>query len=327
MFIIEADNVNQAYYLGLKLMNERGQLAKSRNGAVRKMPAPVMTRYKYSQERVLFDKMRDCNPYLHMFESVWMLEGRNDVKWLEQFTSKGRFAQFSDDGETLHGAYGYRWRKHFNEDQLSSAIFDLYTDHTTRRVVINMWDPYIDGPIARLGGKDVPCNTQILFNVRPNGELDMTVVNRSNDMIWGAYGANVVHMSILHEYIARSAALDMGYYYQMSNDFHMYERHFNLLTEVEFEDPYTSEEIQPRPLFAKFDQRGAFDKDVKDFVDDPYRVAAYRTEFFTQTITPMANSYKMYKAKYVESAKKLAEQIESTDWRRACLEWLERRVK
>ena len=33
-------------------------------------------------------------------------------------------------------------------------------------------------------------------------KLCMTVCNRSNDMLWGAYGANVVHMSMLQEFVA-----------------------------------------------------------------------------------------------------------------------------
>ena len=51
----------------------------------------------------------------------------------------------------------------------------------------------------------------------------MTVCNRSNDMIWGAYGANAVHMSILMEYVAVAVNAPMGSYYQISDSFHIYE--------------------------------------------------------------------------------------------------------
>jgi len=333
MFHIEADNVNHAYYLGLKLMREQGVDSDSRNGKVKKLPRPVVTSYKYPHERVLFDKMRDANPFLHLFESIWMLGGRKDFDWLEQFTSKGRFAQFSDDGKTLHGAYGHRWREHFKIDQIDRAIFELFSNPSSRRVVIGMWDPYLDGPVAEVGGKDVPCNTQVLFNVRPSGELDMTVTNRSNDMIWGAYGANVVHMSILHEYVAVSAGIPMGTYYQLSNDFHMYERHFNLLSEVEYKDFYSEvgcgmdaeyAGAMFEPLLAP-GQKSNFDKDVMDFLDAPWTATVYRTPFFTRTIGPMARAYKLYKAGFRASAVEVAGQIEAPDWRQACVEWIERR--
>ena len=42
-------------------------------------------------------------------------------------------------------------------------------------------------------------------------------------MLWGAYGANAVHMSVLQEYIAASLELEMGPYYQVSDSFHVYE--------------------------------------------------------------------------------------------------------
>ena len=54
---------------------------------------------------------------------------------------------------------------------------------------------------AKILREEIPCNTAIYFKVR-EGKLNMTVSNRSNDVIWGTFGANVVHMSILQEYVA-----------------------------------------------------------------------------------------------------------------------------
>ncbi len=69
----------------------------------------------------------------------------------------------------------------------------LKTYPNDRRTVVGMWDPWED-LWEENDGKDYPCNTQIYFWER-KGQLNMTVCNRSNDMIWGAYGANAVHMS------------------------------------------------------------------------------------------------------------------------------------
>lgn len=326
MLVIKADNVTHAYNQGRVLIKDQGRLAESRNGKVLKFPYPVATAYTYPQERVLFDPVRDANPFLHLFEAIWMLAGRNDVDWIGQFASQ--MYAYSDDGKTLHGAYGHRWRQHFGVDQINQAIFDLYADKGTRRVVVGMWDPYIDGKVAQVGGKDVPCNTQIYFNVRPDGELDMTVSNRSNDMIWGAYGANAVHMSILHEYVALSAGLPMGAYYQFSNDLHVYEKHFNLLdlpAAPDFYAEFSHRSKQPfEPLFI-FGQKEVFDKDVEDFVADPWGQVNYRTEFFRTTVGPMARAWKLHKAKFHTSAVDVAGQIEAEDWRKAATEWIARR--
>ena len=93
--------------------------------------------------------------------------------------------------------------------------------HTNdRRAVLEMWDA--EGELRMANScKDHPCNTHIYFNVRDN-ILDMTVCNRSNDMIWGALGANAVHMSILQEYIASHIGARVGIYTQFSNNLHAY---------------------------------------------------------------------------------------------------------
>ena len=82
-----------------------------------------------------------------------------------------------------------------------------------------MWNPWGDLDSSSI---DIPCNTNIYFKIR-EGELQMTVCNRSNDMIWGAYGANAVHMAVLQEYVAAQLDVPMGKYYQISDSFHVYE--------------------------------------------------------------------------------------------------------
>ena len=80
--LLSVSNVNEAYLLGRRMINQFGQMAESRNGAVLKFPFPVLTAYKFPHERVLFDAQRDANPFLHLFESIWMLGGRRDVDFL-----------------------------------------------------------------------------------------------------------------------------------------------------------------------------------------------------------------------------------------------------
>lgn len=323
MLVITATNVNDAYETALAHMKFEGSEMDSRNGKVKKFPFPVTTQYDNPRERVLFDSKRDANPFFHLFESLWMLGGCNDIKFLSQFNST--IGQFSDDGMTLHGAYGYRWRSHFKVDQIDAAIQTLIGDPNSRRVVISMWDPYIDPAVAEAGGKDVPCNTQVYFNVRPNGELDMTVTNRSNDMIWGCYGANAVHMSILHEYVSIATGLPLGKYYQVSNDLHMYERHWDLLNQLPMEDfPYSKME-DPQPLMVNEETTEMFDRDLMDFLAGPYSVRAYRTTWFHETIAPMALAHMAYKEGRFHAALDFASQIESVDWEIACTEWLQRR--
>lgn len=330
MFLINADNVNHALYEGLHAINALGTVMDSRNGKVLKFDAPVVTAYKYPQERVLFDPLRDANPFFHMFESIWMLGGKNDVALPAKYAAQ--IKNYSDDGETLHGAYGHRWRNHFGYDQIDKLIFNLAKDPLSRREVLGMWDPYIDPSVAELGGRDIPCNTQVFFNIRPNNELDMTVTNRSNDLVWGAYGANAVHMSILHEYVALSVGVPMGTYYQFSNDMHVYEKYFPLVKASEklipYLEPYDDTVVLPTPLFDKPGAQGkkAFDLDIETFLTDQSLLwNNYRTDFFAKTVAPMHRAWELHKGKMPTSAREVALRIEGPDWRKAVLEWLARR--
>jgi thymidylate synthase len=146
-----------------------------------------------------------------------MLAGRRDLASLAHYNS--RMSKYSDDGTVLHGAYGWRWRRRFYCDQVDAAVRTLLDCPTSRRVVIAMWDPAerVSGDTPERGdlemvandGADVPCNTHLYFDVQ-DGRLNMTVCNRSNDLVWGMLGANYVHFSILHEYVANAVSLPLG---------------------------------------------------------------------------------------------------------------------
>ena len=219
MKIIEVRNVHEALPKALHLLNQIGVKRDSRNGPVMLSPIPVTTVYLRPVERVLFWPARDANPFLHLYESLWMLAGRNDLEPLTRYTKQ--FTEYSDDGKTLHGAYGHRWRKHFSGvNQIKYIGEALARNKDDRRCVLQMWDPKED-----LGrpGKDVPCNLTVTFQINTAGCLDMVVFNRSNDIIWGAYGANAVHFSMLQEYVALKAGVEVGSYWQISTNWHAYE--------------------------------------------------------------------------------------------------------
>lgn len=228
MHVITARNVHAALPLGIRLLYGKGVDRASRNGPVKQFPMPVTTVYERPQERVLFWPERDANPFFHLYESLWMLAGRDDVAGVVKYAKN--MASFSDDGKSFHGAYGWRWRTHFSQvtwkrpqndrgDQLTAIAEMLKKNHDDRRAVLAMWDANSD-----LGreGKDFPCNLTATFQVTPEGNLDLTVFCRSNDIIWGAYGANAVHFSMLLEYMAFWIGVPVGVYRQVSVNWHAY---------------------------------------------------------------------------------------------------------
>jgi thymidylate synthase len=241
MYVIHTRNVHAAIPDAVRLLRERGVLRESRNGKVITVPYPVTTVYDRPQERVIFWAQRDANPAFHLYESLWMLAGKNNIAPLVKYTKQ--IAEYSDDGETLHDAYGYRWRQHFHDvDQLEAIIIRLSTNSNDRRCVLQMWDPYTD---LDYNGKAVPCNLTATFQIGLDGRLNMVVFCRSNDVIWGCYGANAVHFSILLEYMAARIGVPIGTYTQVSVNWHAYLKTLPLIENIQPElfNPYASRNI------------------------------------------------------------------------------------
>lgn len=324
MFVINANNVNDALTKGYEFLLEYGVRRDSRNGPVLVAPQPVTTRYDKPYQRVLFNDLRDANPFFHLVESLWMIAGRNDLATLTEFVKT--FANFSDDGQTVAGAYGYRWRRQFDRDQLAWAIRRLKENPEDRRVVIQMYDADIDQTAADQGGKDIPCNLLALPSVSTDGRLDLTVYNRSNDMVWGAYGANAVHFSMLQELIADQLEIPVGAYYQVANNFHAYLSTFEKASKRDW-DPY--EEYLVKPYLHPFrgQSLGEITEDLDMFFRNPARVGI-RNDFLRRIARPMVMAHRAYRKKDFDGAMEILDQMpRRNDWALAAVNWIEKRRK
>lgn len=342
MKVIYARNVNDAVVKGAQLMKDGALEQASRAGGTLEYPEPVCTVYEQPLERVLFDPVRDANPFFHLMEALWMLAGRRDTAWLTRFNK--RMGEYSDDGEVFNAAYGYRWRQQFElhptaadatSDQLSTIVRLLKRDPDSRRAVLQIWDAEADLAVA---SKDLACNTQAMFKVR-GGKLNMTVSNRSNDIVWGCYGANVVHFSMLIEYMAARIGVAPGAYRQVSDSYHAYVDTWPKISEVGERfavagDPYAKGEVTPYPLVA--------DPDVFDAELDRWMASApdlltpeqwekdastghWRNPYFARVATPIHNGWFAYKRKDFAAANAWVDRCAASDWKRAAREWLARR--
>ena len=335
MKVIQVRNVNQALPEGLRHLEVDGVKRDSRNGPVIVAKAPVITVYEQPQEKVLFWAERDANPFFTLFEALWMISGRNDVESLAYYNSRMR--EFSDDGRTFHGAYGHRWRHHFEDDQLDEVCLFLKAYPDSRRAVITMWDP--DEDLNR-NGKDLPCNTQIFVQTNHEGNLDLTVTCRSNDIIWGCYGTNAVHFAMLQEYLAARLGVSVGVLYQLSNNYHAYldvfEKNRPLIdrapdpySPMKSHCPYIFGKVEPRPLVTN---STVFDAEIKIFTGG--KLTYPFVNHFLADATFLFRAYKAWKDEkdYVWALELLDELnvhregfTKDWDWRLACQEWIERR--
>lgn len=338
MHTIDAINVNDAYAQGLRLLAPlalEGEIAASRYGEVIEYDRPVTTLYRKPYERVLWDAKRDCNPFFHFFESLWMLAGRNDVEFVALFAKK--MAGFSDNGDTFHGAYGYRWMHTWEFNQLDAIVELMRKEPTTRRAVLGMWNPSedlldYDGNLVQ--SKDLPCNMLIKFEMRHKRGLDMMVFNRSNDAIWGAYGANAVHMSVLHEYMAARIGTCVGWYWQVSGNFHAYTSVWNekVPASLEFDrDRYADGDVFPMPLFDELENPDGFQDALRAwFAEFSLRgriTSKFNFRILDTLATPLLDVWLHWKRKERAEALVVLNRLpQGVDWTRACRQWMERRV-
>lgn len=317
MIILRTRNVHRALPLGIALLERTGIRQSSRGGKVcYESPEPVTTVYARPQERVVFWEARDANPFFHLFESLHMLAGRRDVAWLTYYNARMR--EFSDDGVTFHGAYGHRWRSAFDRDQLVALIQLLQREPDTRRAVLQMWHAPLDLGMDSL---DLPCNTHAYFKVR-DGALRMLVCCRSNDVVWGTYGANAVHFSMLQEYLADRLEVRVGPYTQVSDSFHAYEGVWEKLHGLPATQlsPYEAGTVAPFPLKA---EEPGWDEDLQQAFVDPAQ--ACRTEFFAGVFYPLFRAFESYKGGEFGRAFAQVQACLASDWALAAREWLERR--
>ena len=140
------------------------------------------------------------NPALALAEVVWIMTGRRDLAFLE-FWSK-EYRKYVGDGPELHGAYGYRIRRHLSIDQLDRAFRVLSSNPDTRQVVLQLWDSEVDmpNPDGTPVNDDIPCNVLSVPKVR-DGRLEWLQVIRSNDAFCGL-PYNLVQFTSLQEILA-----------------------------------------------------------------------------------------------------------------------------
>ena len=334
MKIIKVRNVHEALPRGVDLLTFEGIRRDSRNGPVYQYPTPVTTVYSEPLERVLFWPSRKANPFFHLYESLWMLAGRDDVEPLAEYVS--RMKTFSDNGVTFNGAYGYRWREHFGRDQLKEIAEALKADPYDRRQILQIWDNERD-----LGTKslDIPCNVVVSFQIGITGALNMVVFNRSNDMIWGAYGANAVHFSYLLEYMAARIGVKVGTYTQISTNFHAYEKVLQGISELAHQatpwlasrNPYNEdpERIKPFPLMSPDSRENPdlWDDQLYTFLSDPNAIGL-RDPFFRRVAGPMHKAHLAYRDKenrdrFFHAKEIIQNDMAQCDWKVAATMWLD----
>lgn len=216
---------------------------------------PIQLVLANPRHRVLTSVSRKWSLPLAVGEFCWHLSASNELLFIRYYSD--RWSEFADDERTIRGScYGYRlFRSAENSpSQWETAHKLLRQDPSTRRAVLLMSQPLLDGDIA---AKDVACATSLQFLLR-DGQLDAVLHMRSNDAFWGL-PYDVFLFTMLQELFAAELNVELGRYYHSIGSLHLYQRHVRAAKTVlddsnwgDFEMPrLSSPEALPQFLSAE----------------------------------------------------------------------------
>lgn len=268
MYTFASDNPTTLYKNILEELNEHGERLSPRGKLIAEL-RPVSIEYLDPYKQVTFLAKRRINPFFQMAEALWILSGHADVEWLCKFNKN--MSSFSDDGKFFNGSYGERIRRWGDNDahgvkaigrdgegaldQLKDCYMRILEDKDTRQGLIAIGNPTFDNYqyINNEHGLDICCNIYITFKVRDD-KLNMCVFNRSNDLNWGTFGANLAQftfiMETMHSLLKNSGVkefenLSMGTYHQITDSLHIYLDNYGSKINSEVLDYYKEHEYTP----------------------------------------------------------------------------------
>lgn len=147
-------------------------------------------------------------------ELLWYLTRADELDFIRRYIEA--YKNESDDGVTVHGAYGPRLFGKGGIDQLANVLKLLQQRPDTRRAVVQLFDA---ADIDRQH-REIPCTTSLQFLVRDK-RLDLIATLRSNDAYKGL-PHDVFCFTMLQEMVARVLAIEPGTYRQFVGSMHLY---------------------------------------------------------------------------------------------------------
>jgi len=218
------DNMDEAYPDLINNLLQNGQIVSPRGKITREL-MPACITIMNPRKRVIFSPVRHLNYGFYIGELLWILSKSNDVDFISYYNKN--WSLFSDDGKKLNGAYGsriFKYRSNINQFEL--AYKQLLQDKDTRQASIVLFDPYKDYKET----KDKPCTNLLRFSIR-NNKLNMFVVMRSNDIIFGT-PYDIFNFTMLQEIMAGWLNIDVGVYNHIIDSFHIYSDKFELGNQI-----------------------------------------------------------------------------------------------
>jgi thymidylate synthase len=164
-------------------------------------------------------------------EFLWYLNGDKFDKSICNYAKMWK-SLINKDG-SINSNYGqYIFGK---QQQFRRCLETLIEDKESRRASIVI----LNKNHLKSKTKDYPCTYAINFRIRGDN-LNMSIRMRSQDAIFGM-GNDAPNFSFIHEMMymllkKTYKKLNYGYYYHSADSFHIYQRHWNMTSDIIFRD-------------------------------------------------------------------------------------------
>jgi thymidylate synthase len=205
-------------------------------------PVPIHFNLDLRDGQLPLCGIRKTFPRTAAAEVAWFLLGSKDVSFIREYAPIwDKFVE--EDGTTVAGAYGHRWREHFGRDQVAKAIKALQNNSTDRRVVVMAWDPGSDG--LGVPSKNVPCPLGFTLSI-VDGRLNSAMFIRSSDVFVGL-PYDVMGHALLMQAIANSIGglKGLGTMSVTLAHPHLYDVHEQMALEALKSEPSTDTRLLP----------------------------------------------------------------------------------
>ena len=153
-------------------------------------------------------------------EFLWYTSQSSDLEMIQHYIPI--YGNFSDDGRTIHGAYGPRiFNMHGDINQFDNIVSTLKTKNSSRRAVIQLFS----AEDLLQDFKDIPCTCTLQYLIR-DGRLHAVTSMRSNDAYKGL-PHDIFCFTMIQELLARELSIEPGNYTHFASSLHIYEEDFD----------------------------------------------------------------------------------------------------
>ncbi len=189
-------------------------------------------------------------------ELLWFLEGSGDENRLKKLNGSDKTiwsanaeapywkpkAKFDGDLGRVYGVQWRAWQKPDGTtvDQIAEAIRLIKEEPTSRRIIVNAWNP---GELDQMALP--PCHMFFQFFVA-DGKLSLFMHQRSCDMFLGV-PFNIASYSLLLHMVAQVTGLTPHEFVHSLGDTHIYNNHFDAVKEQLAREPYPFPTLKLNP--------------------------------------------------------------------------------